>query len=82
MNAATGRKERKHSASSMDKNEYCSTTEDGGKESSPSGQNLSNAAPEIEVDNSEEIWSKKLDIDIEPVSREEEFERYLEDLLL
>ncbi|XP_013113804.2 protein FRA10AC1 homolog [Stomoxys calcitrans] len=31
---------------------------------------------------SEEIWNKKPDIDTEPYSRECEFERYLEDLLL
>ncbi|XP_023304573.2 protein FRA10AC1 homolog [Lucilia cuprina] len=31
---------------------------------------------------SEDVWNKKPDIEVEPVSRESEFERYLEDLLL
>ncbi|KAM7352738.1 protein FRA10AC1 homolog [Cochliomyia hominivorax] len=35
-----------------------------------------------EMDSSEDIWNKKNDPEIEPVSRETEFERYLEDLLL
>lgn len=34
------------------------------------------------LDESEDIWSKKPEVELESVSRESEFERYLEDLLL
>lgn len=37
---------------------------------------------EEEIETSKDIWNKKSDIEIEPVARETEFERYLEDLLL
>lgn len=36
----------------------------------------------VEMSDSENIWNKKTDAEIEPLSRETEFERYLEDLLL
>lgn len=37
---------------------------------------------EEEMETSEDVWNKKTELDVEPVSRESEFERYLEDLLL
>ncbi|XP_065357069.1 protein FRA10AC1 homolog [Calliphora vicina] len=43
---------------------------------------LDNSKGEEEMEDSEDIWNKKTDVEVEPVSRESEFERYLEDLLL
>ena len=37
---------------------------------------------QVEMGDAEDIWNKKTDVEIEPLSRESEFERYLEDLLL
>ncbi|TMW44953.1 hypothetical protein DOY81_009970 [Sarcophaga bullata] len=37
---------------------------------------------QVEMGNAEDIWNKKTDVEIEPLSRESEFERYLEDMLL
>lgn len=55
-----------------------------GKESFPTLQQHAAETETERGDNveSEDIWNKKLDIDSEPISRETEFERYLEDLLL
>lgn len=67
--------------------DYCDKNEINEKpkednELSNTDEEQNDSSDEMEQQNADDVWNKKPELDSEPISRETEFERYLEDLLL